>query len=176
MNLSSIHCFPDIPIYLGRIWKGNIILKILFSTGINIDYFIFKRERHIQISLWQFCISYINFAIWVSTISLPCAIIYSENYWQTLWISRKICRNKYFYTFILFLIKTSLSHWSTIELADQAFLILVIFLASFIHSLIHLFFFIICLFFMVICQSLQGRRIHDTWLAWSGLCLLSAAS
>lgn len=80
------------------------------------------------------------------------------------------------YTFILILIKTSLSHWSTIELTGQAFLILVAVLASFIHSFIYSFLSFVCLFFMVIYQSFQGWRIHDTHLVWPGACFLSAHS
>lgn len=121
----------------------NIILKILFSTGINIDYFIFKSERCIQIILWQFCISYINFAIWVNTLSLPCAIIYSENYWQNVWTQERLVEVNISYT-LHFLFNQNIFESLKYNWTGRSGLPDFGYFPCLTHSLIHLFFFIIC--------------------------------
>ena len=87
--------FPWYHIYLGKIWKGNIIFKI-FSTGINWLFFYSKARYVFRCSCDTFCISVNTFSIWVSTLLCLCVLLFILKVIDRLWISRKIDRNKCF--------------------------------------------------------------------------------
>ena len=94
-SLSSIRCFPD-TIFILKNLKGKYYFKNIVVNRNKQVIFYSKARDVFRCSCDRFCISLINFSTWVNTLLLLCAVIYSESYWQTLWISRKIGRNKCF--------------------------------------------------------------------------------